>query len=176
MRYLILLFCFLAAQTATARNFTVATVDMQKLFKEYPGTLPAQNKFETLTQSRKKDLVDSEKILENLKEELTGPRADDLTTAEKTEKGKEYDEKRQDLLDLQSRIQNELAQKEQEMTQAIVGKIKMIVAAIAQKHDVDLVLDTKDTESLQSGLDLTDEVLAGFKNVDSGTAGPSDKP
>jgi Skp family chaperone for outer membrane proteins len=173
MRYLTLLLCFFAASRVMAKDFTAATVDMQKLFKEYPGTLPAQNKFEALTQSRKKDLMDSEKTLESLKEELTGPYADDLTTAEKTAKGKKYDEERQNLLDLQSRIQNELGQKEQEMTQAIVEKIKVRVDAIAKKDGVDLVLDTKDIVSLQGGLDLTDEVLASFKDL---TADSIDKP
>jgi outer membrane protein len=165
MRYLIMLFCFLAASSVMAKDFTTATVDMQALFKKYPGTLPAQNKFDALTKSRKKDLVDSEKILEKLKEELTGPDAATMTTTEKEAKGKEYDDERQNLQDEQTHIQNELAQKEQEMTQVIVGKIKAIVATIAQKDGVDLVLDTADTLSVQGSLDLTNEVLAAFKNV-----------
>ncbi|GEM_PF-934884 len=165
MRYLMMLFCFLAASSVMAKDFTTATVDMQVLFKKYPGTLPAQNKFDALTKSRKKDLVDSEKLLEKMKEELTGPDAAAMTTTEKENKGKEYDDERQNLQDLQSHIQNELAQKEQEMTQVIVGKIKTIVATVAQKDGVDLVLDTADTLSVQGSLDLTNEVLAAFKNV-----------
>ena len=176
MRYFTLLLCFLASSAVTAKDFTAATVDMQKLFKAYPGTLPAQNKFTALTQSRKKDLMASAKNLETLKEQLTGPDAGSLTSAERVAKGKEYDEQRQSLQDLQSQFQNELAQKEQEMTQAIVEKIKMVVSAIAKKDDVDLVLDTKDTESLQDGLDLTDEVLVSFKKVDSSSTDSSDKP
>ncbi|HXL73344.1 MAG TPA: OmpH family outer membrane protein, partial [bacterium] len=166
MRYLTLLLCFLTASTVMAKDFTSATVDMQKLFKAYPGTLPDQNKFAALTKTRKKDLMDSEKILEKMKEDLTGPDAASFTTAERDAKGKEYDDERQNLEDMQSRIQNELAQKEAEMTQAIVEKIKVIVAVIAKKHDVDLVLDTRDTESVEGGLDLTDEVLTSFKDVD----------
>ena len=176
MRYLILLLCFLTAPAVMAEDFTAATVDMQKLFKEYPGTLPAQNKFVALTKSRKKDLMESEKVLERLKEELTGPGAASLTTTEREAKGKEYDDERQNLEDMQTRMQNELAQKEQEMTQAIVGKIKTMVAAIAKKHDVNLVMDTRETESLQGGLDLTDEVLASFKTINIDTIDSTDKP
>jgi outer membrane protein len=165
MRYLIMLLCFLAASTVMAKDFTIATVDMQALFKKYPGTLPAQNKFDALTQSRKKYLTDSEKLLEKLKEELTGPDAANLTTKEREEKGKEYQDESQNLQDLQTHIQNELTQKEQEMTQVIVGKIKDIVATIAQKDGVDLVLDSANTLSVKGSLDLTSEVLEAFKNV-----------
>jgi Skp family chaperone for outer membrane proteins len=176
MRYLMLLFCFLASSAVMAKDFTTATVDMQKLFKAYPGTLPAQNKFDDLTKSRKKELLDSEKILEKMKEDLTGPNAASFTTAERDAKGKEYDDERQNLEDMQSRIQNELAEKEQEMTQVIVEKIKAIVATVAKKHELNLVMDTRDTLSVAGGLDLTDEVLASFKNLDSDSTGSSDKP
>jgi Skp family chaperone for outer membrane proteins len=176
MRYLILLFYFLAVSAGIAGDFSTATVDMQKLFKAYPGTLPAQNKFDELTKSRKKELLASEKILEKLKEELTGPDAASFTTAERDAKGKEYDDERQNLADMQTRIQNELAEKEQEMTQVIVSKIKVIVATIAKKHDLNLVMDTGDTISITNGLDLTDEVLADFKNVDPDAADSTGKP
>lgn len=174
MRYLVMLFCFLAASSVMAKDFTIATVDMQALFKKYPGTLPAQNKFDALTKSRKKDLVDSEKLLEKLKEELTGPDAATMTTTEKENKGKEYDDERQNLQDLQSHIQNELGQKEQEMTQVIVGKIKDIVATVAQKDGVDMVLDTADTMSVKGSMDLTTEVLAAFKNVSADSSDSTD--
>ncbi|HXL72810.1 MAG TPA: OmpH family outer membrane protein [bacterium] len=174
MRYLTLLFCFLAASTAMAKDFTIATVDMQKLFKAYPGTPPAQKKFQAFTDLRKKDLMDSEKILESLKEELTGPHADSLTTEQKEEKGKEYQDESQNLQDEQTHVQNELAEKEQEMTQALVGKIREIVATIAQKEGVDLVLDSNDTVDVKSGVDLTDEVLAAFKNVSADSTDSSD--
>lgn len=175
MRYLLLLLCFLSASTVMAKDFATATVDMQSLFKKYPGTLPEQNKFDALTKSRKKDLVDSEKVLEKLKEKLTGPDAATMTTKEKEDKGKEYDDERQNLQDLQSHIQNELAQKEQEMTRVIVGKIKDIVATIAKKDGVDLVLDSRDTLTVKGDMDLTNEVLAAFKNV-SADASDSSKP
>jgi Skp family chaperone for outer membrane proteins len=175
MRYLIMLFCFLAASTVMAKDFTTATVDMQALFKKYPGTLPEQNKFDALTKSKKKDLMDSAKVLEKLKAELTGPDAATMTSKEKETKGKEYDDERQNLQDLQTHIQNELALKEQEMTQVIVGKIKDIVAKIAVKDGVDLVLDSKDTLSVKGDMDLTNEVLAAFKNVSADSSDTSTK-
>jgi outer membrane protein len=163
MRYLTLLFCFLAASTAMADGFTIATVDMQKLFKAYPGTPPAQKKFDAYTQKQKAELVDSQKILVKLQKELEGNTT--LSDSAKQEKLKAFQDESQNFQDEKTRIQNDLTVKEQEMTQAIVGKIKDIVATVAQKDKVDLVLDNNDTVNAKNAVDLTDEVLAAFKTV-----------
>lgn len=167
MRYLILLLCFMVSSAVMAGDFTMATVDMQKLFKAYPGTPVAQKKFDAYTQKQKAELEDSQKILVKLQNEL---QATTLSDSDKQDKLKAFQDESQNFQDEKTRITNDLTEKEQEMTQAIVGKIKDIVATVAQKDKVDLVLDDADTVNVKSALDLTDEVLAAFKNVtvDSG--------
>jgi len=172
MRYLILVICLLAASTVMADGFTIATVDMQKLFKDYPGTPPAQKKFDAYTQKQKAELVDSQKILVKLQKELEGNTT--LSDSAKQEKLKAFQDESQNFQDEKTRIQNDLAVKEQEMTQAIVGKIKDIVATVAKKDKVDLVLDASDTVNAKNAVDLTDEVLAAFKTV-SADSDSSDK-
>jgi Skp family chaperone for outer membrane proteins len=153
----------MVSSVAMADGFTMATVDMQKLFKAYPGTPAAQKKFDAYTQKQKAELEDSQKILVKLQKELDGSTT--LSDSDKQDKLKAFQDESQNFQDEKTRIQNDLAEKEQEMTQAIVGKIKDIVDTVAQKDKVDLVLDTTDTVNTKSGLDLTDEVLAAFKNV-----------
>jgi outer membrane protein len=162
MRYLILLFCLMVSSSVMAGDFTIATVDMQKLFKGYPGTPIAQKKFDAYTDKQKAELADSEKILEKLQKELQGTT---LSDSEKQDKLKAFQDETQNFQDEKTRITNDLTEKEQEMTQTIVAKIKDIVSTIAQKDKVDLVLDANDTVDAKTAVDLTDEVLAAFKNV-----------
>ncbi len=163
MRYLILSLCFLVSSSVMADGFTIATVDMQKLFKAYPGTVAAQKKFDAYTQKQKAELVDSQKILVKLQKELDGSTT--LSDSAKQDKLKAFQDESQNFQDEKTRIQTDLTAKEQEMTQTIVGKIKDIVSTVAQKDKVDLVLDNTDTLSVKGGVDLTDEVLVAFKNV-----------
>jgi len=107
-----------------------------------------------------------------LQKELEGNTT--LSDSAKQEKLKAFQDESQNFQDEKTRIQNDLAVKEQEMTQAIVGKIKDIVATVAKKDKVDLVLDASDTVNAKNAVDLTDEVLAAFKTV-SADSDSSDK-
>ena len=93
MRYFTLLFCFLMASSAMAGGFTTATVDMQRLFKFYPGTTSAQKKFDKLTQQKKQELIDSQKTIKDLQDQLSG---DKLSAKQKKAKQEELQQQMQD--------------------------------------------------------------------------------
>jgi len=164
MRLLIGLCCLLMASTAMAKDFTMATVDMQKLFKAYPETAGAQKKLDNLTLQRKKDLADSEKSLKKLQDELS---KDTLTSEQKSAKEKAFQDEAQNFQDEKTTIENELVEKQQEMIQEIVGKIKAVVATVAEKDGYDLVLDENDTVTANNSVDITDEVLKSFSSATS---------
>ena len=70
MRFLVFLLSFLAGSAAMAGDYKIATVDMQVLLKKYPGTAPAQLRFDTLAAKKKEELAESEKLLTDLANEF----------------------------------------------------------------------------------------------------------
>ena len=174
MRFLILICLFSAVSTAMAKDFTVATVDMQVLFKQYPGTYPAQKKLDDLTLEKKQDLADSEETLGDLQKELNAPKGA-LSRKERKRKEEEFEEEAEDYQNEKNRIENELEERNQEMTRLLMGRIRDMVAGIAKKEGVDLVLDSNDAVANPYSLDLTGEVLRAFAQLKPETA-DSDTP
>jgi Skp family chaperone for outer membrane proteins len=82
-------------------------------------------------------------------------------------KQEQYATKAKAFQDQESQIQNDLASKEQEMTQNLLGEIKALVAKIAKNDGVDLVLDGDKTVYAKDATDLTEEVLKSYKDSDS---------
>lgn len=166
MRSIALLCCFLIASLASAKEMRIGTVDLQKLFKEYPGTKKAQKKFTAMAEKKKKDLQDSEEELQDLQKEL---KRSGSVLSEKLRKQKEteYQTKAQNLAQLENQYRTDLAMKENEMTQSILEELKAIVAEVAKENGVDLVLDSEKTVYLKDGEDLTSIVLKKYKKTDS---------
>jgi outer membrane protein len=168
MRFITLLCCFLVASVLSAKDMKVGTVDLQKLFKEYPGTKTAQKKFTAMAQRKQKDLQDAADELKDMAADMESSKSV-LSTKQKRQKQTEYETKEKDLRMQDAQIRTDLATKEAEMTQSILDEIKAIVAAAAKEKGVDLVLDSEKTVYINGGVDLTDDVLKGkdFKSSDS---------
>jgi outer membrane protein len=164
MRFGAFICCFLAASAVSAEGLKVATVDIKTLFKEYPGTLEAQKKFETQAREKKEDLEDSQQDLADLQDELNDPKSP-LSRKERERKEGEFAKESQDYQNEEKHIQLELDDQENEMTRMLMDQIKGIVAQVAKKEDIDLVLDSDDAVHIKDGLDLTEEVLRAFANL-----------
>ncbi len=144
----------------------VGTVDLQKLFKEYPGTVKAQKKFNAMAKKKAADLKEAQ---EDLKDFATELRSSDsvLSAKQKRQKQNELDAKQNTYLQQENQIKMELAAKENEMTQSILEELKAIVASMAKDKGVDLVLDSEKIVYLNGGIDLTDAILKSYKKSDS---------
>lgn len=163
MRIIALLFCFLAASVVQAKDMKVGTVELKKLFSEYPGTKSAQKKFVAMAEKKKKDLVESEQELSDLQKELKGS-SSVLSAKQRKSKEAEYKTMLQDLQQKETTVQNDLQTKESEMTGAILDEIKALVAKAAKDKGVDLVLDSEKTVYVKDGVDLTQDVLKSYKS------------
>ena len=168
MRFVALVCCLLIASMATAKDLKVGTVDLKKLFNEYPGTEKAQKKFKAFALKKQKDLSDPEEELTDLQKQLEGS-SSVLSAKEKKKKAAEYQTKLREYAQLKNQITNDLAAKESEMTQGILDEIKAAVAGVARDKGVDLVLDSEKTVYVNGGTDLTEAVLksGAYKNKDS---------
>lgn len=164
MRFIVLLMCFCVSAVVEAREFTVATVDMQLLFKEYPGTAPAQKKYNAFVADKKKELSDDKDTLEEMQNQLTSKKIR-LSNEQKKEKLAEFQAQAQDYESEKSDIETELADKEQDMTQTLVQQIDGIVAGVAQAQGIDLVLDSNDAVGIPNGKDLTQVILEKFSSL-----------
>lgn len=160
-----LMCCFLVASVASAKDLKLAVVDMQKLFDGYPGTQKAKDKLKDIEKKKMNDLTDTAQELKDLQKELNDS-SSVLSEKQKARKEREFNEKKAAFDQDQAQAQKELMGKENEMTQNIVGEIKAIVATIAKGKDFDLVLDQDKTVYARDAVDLTDDVLKSFKNMD----------
>jgi outer membrane protein len=173
MRFLSLLCCFLIASFASAKDLKIGTVDLQKLFKAYPGYKTAEKKLKALASKKQKELSEPEGELTDLQKELEGS-GSVLSSKEKKKKATQYQEKLKDYTILQKQMQMELAAKQDEMVAGILDEVKGIVADVAKDKGVDLVLDAEKTVYVNGGVDLTDAVLK-TKNYKSSDSDSSDE-
>ncbi len=164
MRFLILIFSFLTFSAAAAKTFIVGVVDMQALYKEYPGTVRAQKKFDEFARERKRDLADSAEALQELQIELSSPKSV-LSAQERKNKEKEFEEATQNYQNEENRFRNELAERNQEMMKKLTTRIKEIIVEMAKKYEIDLVMDRNDLVGVKVGMDMTTVVLRAFAEL-----------
>lgn len=166
MRFVVLLFSLLLVCPAFSKDMTVATVDLQKLFKQYPETKKAEDRLSAMAELKKKDLADSAQELQDLDKELGGS-SSILSAKTKARKEAEYKDKAQKFQVLKEQIQADLAMKESDMSQQILKELKDIAATMAKQKGIDLVLDSEKTVYVRDGVDLTDDILKTFAKMDT---------
>jgi outer membrane protein len=167
MRWIALLFCFLTVSMVSAKDLKIGVVDMQKLFNSYPGTQKAKDKLVAWEKKKQEDLAPEKQELEDLQNDLANS-SSVFSEKEKARKKKEFSDKYTAYQQETQEFEKEEVAKEGEMTQAIVGEIKDLVAALAKDKGIDLVLDLDKTVYAKDAVDLTDEVSKNFKSADKG--------
>ncbi len=164
MRFITFLCCVMVASVSFAKDYKVGTVDLKKLFNEFPGKKAGDIKMKELIQEKQADLLPLKKDLEKLQTELESSSAV-LTKAEKKEKQYEFQKKMDDFTTQQKQMQSELADKDTEMTEKLLDQIKVIIGKIAKDKGVDLILDSDKTVYARDAVDLTEDVLKSYKDL-----------
>ncbi len=163
-RWTALFALMLAASVAQAKDLKIGTVDLQKLFTQYPGTKKMDEKFNGLFKKQMDDLAAKKRELSELNEELNASKS---VLSKKKLKDKTYllQKKFEDYQKQEADLQVEVNNKKLEITGDILSKIKAIVAGVAKDKGVDLVLDSEKTVFARDGVDLTDAVLKNYKKA-----------
>ncbi len=174
------MFCAVAAitvGTASAQRLKIATVDMQKLFKEYHRTTEEQQKFsEEFARIQKENnerlagIRSLEELLQGLKKKIEDPTLADNVKREKSrefqlklDEAKAMDRERREFLGRRTRA---LELKKQASMQGILEEIRKRIVDHSKKEDFDFVLDksglsanqvpfllyTKDATDITAGL------------------------
>jgi Skp family chaperone for outer membrane proteins len=166
MRFIAFLCCFLMASLAVAKDLKIATVDVSKIVKEYPGYKTAQTKLAAVKDKKQSELVAEKKELDDLGVEIDRSKSV-WTKSELKEKEYLYNKKRDDLISAQTQAEKDLASQENDMLQKIVDAVKAIVKKTALDQGVDVVLDSQGTIYMKDSLDLTDAVIKKYQGIDA---------
>jgi Skp family chaperone for outer membrane proteins len=165
MRLMLLGLVWLSASAVMAKDFTIATIDFQKVFNTYPGTVKAQKKLDALIKDKQSELNVEQKAVLKLQKEL---KDSTLTAADKKAKEKDVKKKEQALLDEKNVMENEVGGRKQEMMRELVTEVNDLISNTAIKDNVDMVVERNSVHYMKTPDDLTAEILNGFSKTETG--------
>ncbi len=166
---LVVLFALMVAQGARAEDFKLAVVDMQKALQTVDAGKKAKAQLEKEFNSKKKDLQAEEAALKKMIEEFKKQQLV-LSDDARMKKQQEIQERGMKFQDLTQRSQAEIAQKEAELTQPLIKKLRDIISETAKKKNYTVILERNENTVLyfQEKDDITEEVIAQFNQKNKG--------
>lgn len=157
------------SRAVAAEDFKLAVVDMQKALQTVDAGKKAKAQLEKEFNSKKKDLQAEEATLKKMIEEFKKQQlvmSDDA----RMKKQQEIQERGMKFQELTQRSQSEIAQKEAELTQPLIKKLREIISETAKKKNFTVILERNENTVLyfQEKDDITDEVIAQFNQKNKG--------
>jgi outer membrane protein len=157
------------ARAVAAEDFKLAVVDMQKALQTVDAGKKAKAQLEKEFNSRKKDLQAEEATLKKMIEEFKKQQlvmSDDA----RMKKQQEIQERGMKFQELTQRSQAEIAQKEAELTQPLIKKLREIISEHAKKKNFTVILERNENTVLyfQEKDDITEEVISQFNQKNKG--------
>jgi outer membrane protein len=149
-----------------AEEVRIATVDMQKALQSVDSGKKAKAQLEKEFNAKKKDLQTEEASIKKMTEEF---KKQSLVMSDEArgKKQAELQERIMKFQELTARSQTEIQQKERDLTQPIIGKIRGIIAETAKKRSYTVVLEKNENNVLFSleKDDLTNDVISAFDKL-----------
>lgn len=165
---IVLSFClialsFMQVNRVRAAEIQIGFVDMQKALQSVEAGRKAKAQLEKEFNAKKKELQTEEASIQKMGEEF---RKQELVMSEdgKRKKQQELQERIMKFQQMTARSQQEIQQKEQELTQPIIGKLRHIIGDLAKQKGYTLVLERNENTVLYflEKDDLTIEVVNQF--------------
>ena len=153
-------------QTFAAKGFKVGVVDPQTIIENTKAGKRALATLKEHAQVRQKLIASDEEELKSIQEELQN--SDSLSDKEKQTKQGLFQRKLQEYQRRGQEFQTELGNKQQAMVNEFLGKIQVVIKAVADRHGFSLVIDKGSGATLKivlysrKGLDITNEVIKEF--------------
>ena len=163
-------FGLLATSSRAATESTkIGIVDMQRAIQAVESGKKAKSQLEKEFNSRKAELQKEEASIKKMGEEF---RKQSLVLSDeaRAKKQSELQERVMKFQELTARSQQEIAQKEQELTLPIIQKLRSIIGDLAKKREYSVILEKNENTVLFSleKDDLTDEVIKAFNSAQKG--------
>jgi outer membrane protein len=151
---------FFAFPAPGAEPLKIAYVDMQKALNFCEAGKEAKKQMALEVEKMQKSFVGKQKELERLKEDLE-KRGTVLSETVRTEKEREYQVKLRDLQRLQRDYEENLKQKDQELSGQILRNLEAIIKKMGEEGKYTLILERNQPPIIyiSNAVDLTDEVI-----------------
>ena len=144
----------------------IATIDMQKALQTVDSGKKAKALLEKEFNAKKKELQTEEASIKKMTEEF---KKQSLVMSDdaRAKKQGELQERIVKFQELTGRSQAEIQQKERDLTQPIITKLRGVIADTAKKHEYSVVLEKNENSVLysQEKDDITSEVINNFDKL-----------
>ncbi len=157
------LFLSVSSFSARAEETKIGIVDMQKALQNVDAGKKAKGQLEKEFNAKKAQLQGEEASIKKMTEEF---KKQSLVMSDEA-RGKKQSELQERILkfqELTARSQQEIQQKERDLTQPILSKLKSIISDIAKKKNYTVVLEKNENNVLysQEKDDFTGDVISTF--------------
>ena len=146
-----------------ADELKIGTVDMQKALQTVDAGKKAKNELEKEFNAKKKSLQTEENALKKMSEDFK-KQSLAMNEEARNRKQAELQERIMKFQEMTAKSQSEITQKQHDLTEPLVVKLKSTIGDIAKKKTYTIVLEKNENSVLYSldKDDITDEVISTF--------------
>ncbi|MBN9686604.1 MULTISPECIES: OmpH family outer membrane protein [unclassified Corallococcus] len=161
---------------ASAAELKVAYVDLQRVLLEVDDGKAAKARLQKWLEDRQKEIDKEQDALRKEKDTLD-KQASAMSEATRTQKATELQKKVMELAQKYERSRSEAANKERQEMEPIVNRIDQVIASIAERDGLGMVLDKRDSGIVfaLSQYDISNEVVRSYNNSASKKPAPAAK-
>lgn len=163
-----LLFLFTVSVTANAQQVEIGYVNPQEIITKMPEMKAVQQRLQNFAADKRTEIQEKQQAFQAAVDEYQ-QKMSVLSADAKAAQEKELGQMRTDLLALQQKASQAVAQKQQELVQPLIDSINNAIAAVAEEMGLDYVLNTTTSNGdvvilytspqFQQKYDITDEVM-----------------
>lgn len=168
----------LAVALALALSAPAAAADVKLGFVDLQRALNEVDEGKAAKALLKKDFEEKQRQLDTKKAEFEKLNADFekqaalMNDQAKRDKAGDLQRRMVDLQQVYQQLQSDLAQREQEMTGGIYGRMRIIVKEIAEADGFTMVFEERALQYVQPSLDLTNELIRKYNSKHPSTGAP----
>ena len=162
------------AATPAAAQVKLGYVDLQRALNEVDEGKAAKALLKKDFEEKQRQLDGKKAEFERLKGEFDKQQAL-MNEQARRDKGTDLQRRMIELQDTYQQLQAALAQREQEMTGGIFGRMRVIVKEIAEADGFAFVLEESQLVYAQGSLDLTNELIRKYNAKHPSTGAPAAK-
>ncbi|MBI3544352.1 MAG: OmpH family outer membrane protein [Deltaproteobacteria bacterium] len=149
--------------SAHAADIKIGVVDLQKALQSVESGKNAKSTLEKEFNEKKKALQAEEEAIKKMTEDFK-KQSLVLSDEAKGRKQGEIQERLVKYRELFSKSQYDIQQRERQLTEPIIGKLRGLVEDLGKKNGYTVILEKNENNVLfsQPGDDLTEEIIKGF--------------
>jgi len=153
----------LPALPASAADFKVGIVDLQRALNESSSGKKAKDQFKGEFEKMQNGLKSEKDSLDRLKEDLDKKSAV-LSDDQKKAKMEDFERRRRDLRRKLEDSDAELRKKDQELTGSILKDLAVVIQEIGEREGYTVILENSSSSVLygSKSIDITDSVIKAF--------------